>query len=628
MHVLSRLFLASLIVPVALGLSPNAQAQTGSIHEPVRYVSGVAVEQMVHEGYLRPAVGTASHQTFRANRTRPELAEGHGWTYNHASALCYWNGTFYQEYLSNPVDEHVQPGQTLLVSSKNGSDWEMPQVIFPPYEAPEGVEVPEGYYGYMMHQRMGFYVTSDDRLLLIAFYGHTEDPFLKGGIGRVGREMKKDGTMGPIHFIRYSSYTDWNESNTSFPFYKRSKDKGFVKACEELLGNIMVTRQWFDEDEGLDGFYKRKGSKPIENAYEALSYYHRKDGAIVGLFKRSWATISYDEGKTFSPAVKVPTFTMAGGKVWGQRTDDDRYAIVHNPTLHDEHRYPLIIVTGDDGIVFDDMLIVQGEVPPRRFFGRWKDYGPCYVRGITEGNGNPPGDDLWLTYSMNKEDMWVSRVPVPVRYAVDTDVNDSFNNMATNGHVHDWNIYDPKWANVDIVEFPSTTNKSLRLQDSDPHDYARAVRVFPETNNLNVSAKVLPKQNDHGTLEIEVVDRYGFRPVRIRFDEDGWIKATDGHDEKKLAQYKNDEWVKIDINLDATLYGTYTVKLNNKVVLKEAKLAVAIKSVERLSFRTGEYRNLPTRKTNNEKLGQDPVWPDDPEKNAVFYLDDVVTVTK
>ncbi len=240
----------------------------------------------------------------------------------------------------------------------------MPQVIFPPYEAPEGVEVPEGYYGYMMHQRMGFYVTSDDRLLLIAFYGHTEDPFLKGGIGRVGREMKKDGTMGPIHFIRYSSHTDWNESNTSFPFYKRSKDKGFVKACEELLGNIMVTRQWFDEDEGLDGFYKRKGSKPIENAYEALSYYHRKDGAIVGLFKRSWATISYDEGKTFSPAVKVPTFTMAGGKVWGQRTDDDRYAIVHNPTLHDEHRYPLIIVTGDDGIVFDDMLIVQGEVPP------------------------------------------------------------------------------------------------------------------------------------------------------------------------------------------------------------------------------------------------------------------------
>ncbi len=229
---------------------------------------------------------------------------------------------------------------------------------------------------------------------------------------------------------------------------------------------------------------------------------------------------------------------------------------------------------------------------------------------------------------MNKEDMWVSRVPVPVRYAVDTDVNDSFNNMATNGHVHDWNIYDPKWANVDIVELPSTTNKSLRLQDSDPHDYARAVRVFPETNNLNVSAKVLPKQNDHGTLEIEVVDRYGFRPVRIRFDEDGWIKATDGHDEKKLAQYKNDEWVKIDINLDATLYGTYTVKLNNKVVLKEAKLAVAIKSVERLSFRTGEYRNLPTRKTNNEKLGQDPVWPDDPEKNAVFYLDDVVTVTK
>ncbi|MCK7539934.1 MAG: hypothetical protein MZV63_58030 [Marinilabiliales bacterium] len=46
-----------------------------------------------------------------------ETADGFGWTYNHAPMLACWNNTFYLEYLSNPVGEHVPPGQTLLVTS-------------------------------------------------------------------------------------------------------------------------------------------------------------------------------------------------------------------------------------------------------------------------------------------------------------------------------------------------------------------------------------------------------------------------------------------------------------------------------------------------------------------------------
>jgi hypothetical protein len=87
----------------------------------------------------------------------------------------------------------------------------------------------------MMHQRMGFYIAPNQRLLVLAFYGHTEDPFHEGGIGRVVREAYKDGTFGPIYFIRYSSHTKWNETNTSFPFHKTSDDKGFVEACDALL---------------------------------------------------------------------------------------------------------------------------------------------------------------------------------------------------------------------------------------------------------------------------------------------------------------------------------------------------------------------------------------------------------
>src|SRR6185437_8098787 len=101
----------------------------------------------------------------------------------------------------------------------------------------------------------------------------------------------------------------------------------------------------------------------------------------------------------------------------------------------------------------------------------------------------------------------------------------------------DWNIYSCRWAPVRIVEFPSATNKGLELSDKDPYDYARAVRVFPESQKVDLSVKVCPKQNSQGRLEIDVVDRFGNRPVRLAFAEDGSITAASGADAVDVAHY-------------------------------------------------------------------------------------------
>lgn len=590
--------------------------QTGSVNEPVRYIGGVTIDPNVHEGRLRYAIGTESRQTLRVNRTHPERAEGSGWTYNHASNLCYWNGKFYQQYLSNPVDEHIPEGQTLVTTSLDGRKWTKPEVLFPPYQPPPGTELPDSAIGYMMHQRMGFYVTQSGKLLVLAFYGHAEDPFGKGGIGRVVREAYTDGSYGPIYFIRYSSHSDWNETNTSYPFYTKSEDVEFIDACKELLSNKLKTMQWWDEDRGLDGFYS------ITKAGSAFSYFYRKDGKVTGLWKRSLCALS-DDGIHFSEPVKSPTLIMAGGKMWGQATEDDRYAICYNPIERDEHRYPLIVISSDDGIIFDNMLLVQGEVPPRRFMGRWKDFGPCYTRGIVEGNGDPPGNDMWLTYSMNKEDMWVSRIPLPIRYKVEGSVNDDFNNLEIGGAVTDWNIYAPKWSPVEIAEFPSAENKSLLLMDEEPYDYARAIRVFQETQRGEIEVKVFPKQTENGILEIDVTDQFGNRPVRIKFDDDGHIKAVNGNDENILQSYDANTWCNLRMQIDAQAYGSYSVWIDGIKLLENAKLAEAVKSIERISFRTGSYRDLPNRHTPN----QDPAPPlkgaDDPVEKVQFYIDDV-----
>lgn len=597
-------------------------SQTGSIYEPVRYIGGNSIDPDLHEGRLRYAIGVDSRQTLRVNRTHPEMADDHGWTYNHASNLAYWKGTFYQQYLSNPVDEHIAPGQTLMIRSKDGRKWSKPEVIFPPYAPPAGVQIPEGYDGYMMHQRMGFYVSKNGKLLTLAFYGHTEDPFEKGGIGRVVREVKEDGSYGPIYFIRYNSHTQWNETNTSYPFYKTSTDKAFVAACEELLANTLITLQWRDEDNGVDGFYtgKRGG--------EAFSYYSRKDGAIVGFWKRSATALSTDGGKHFSPPVKAETLTMAGGKIWAQQTEDNRYALIYNPIKIDEYRYPLIVVSSDDGIVFDDMVLVQGEVPPRRFYGRWKDFGPCYVRGIVEGNGNPPGDDMWLTYSMNKEDMWVSKVPTPIRYAVHGPVKDDFDLLTENGAIPNWNIYSPRWAPVNVVKSPINSGMALALSDEDPYDYARAIRVFETSQNIEIGWDFMVPDTNKGMMEMDITDQFGNRPIRLKLTASGDLIYHEGHQEVNLGPFGHNKWHSLKLDLHAGINGHYDLYWNDVLVAKKLPLTVAVKSVERISFRTGPYRDLPNRKTPNED--PEPPLPGSDTKVALgkFYIDNVFALPK
>ena len=555
-------------------------SQTGTVAEPVAYVGGEICNPRLHEGGFRYAIGVENIQVMRANRTHPEEAEDYGWTYNHAPNITYWQGKFYLEYLSNPVDEQQPPGQTLLVTSVDGRRWSKPVVAFPPYKAPEGVTIPKPYYGYIMHQRMGFYTAPDGRLLLLAFYGHSYNPFKEGGIGRVVREIYPDGSMGPIYFIRYSSHTKWDASNTAYPFYTQSKDKGFRKACEALLADRLKTLQWIDEDRGLDGFYTLKDSI---NRVQATNWYHRQDGKVVALWKWSYAALSADEGQTWSTPVRVPSLIMAGGKQWGQRTSDGRYAICYNPIETQPYRYPLITITSDDGIRFDSMCVVHGEVPPRRFFGENKDFGPCYVRGITEGEQQPKDQNMWLTYSVNKEDIWVARVPLPVRTTWNGPVNDRFDQILPHDVIPNWNLYRPKWANV------FADGRSLCLTDSDRYDYARAIRVFEQGKRVNIRLRLKVVTENGEPFEIDVTDRHGERMLSLSL-KDGVICSL----QQTLATYHPNEWMDINLTLD-TDKRTFTCFGRTLPALH------AVNSVERISFRTGTWRNLPDRQTPNQE---------------------------
>jgi len=563
------------------------------------------------DGRLAPVVGVENYQVFRSNREHPELTGGLKNTYIHAPMLCYWKGKYYLEFLAAPVNEHDPNTVTLMTTSVDGKSWETPRILFPAFK-PEG-----DTHLTISHQRMGFYVSKDNRLLILSFYGTYPSPNEGRGVGRAVRQVYEDGSVGPLYFIRYNRHAGWSEKSTPYPYYKESSDRGFVAACDELMANKLMVQQWWEEDRSKDGFYILSGE---EFKCKAFNWYTRKDGAIVGMFKAGYAVLSKDGGKSWSDIKKLPSVIVGHAKMWGQQTEDGRYAFVYNP--HFEWRYPLVAATSDDGRVFGNMACVHGELPPRRYDGDAKDVGPQYVRGITPGNGNPPGKEMWLTYSMNKEDIWVSRLPVPIRHKVDKWVDDSFDGMTPGGPVDNWNIYSLKWAPVEVAEFPSAADKSLELKDVEPYDYARAVRAFANSKKVIIKFDMLAKQTRNGRMEVEVLSRDGRRPVRIVLGEAGRIEVTDGSKVVDKGSYQADKWLSFSIAVDAAA-GTFGFSFGDDFGGQlETELAFAenAESLERLSFRTGEYRKLGIGKNKNE---DDLPNAGDPVGQAVYYINNV-----
>lgn len=603
------------LVLLCLSMLTNAQQDT------LRYVGKTLSNIDYHHGQLSPAVGVHATQVMRASREHPQKADGFGWTYNHAPNIAYWNNTFFVNYLSNPVGEHIPPSQSLMVTSKDGNTWSFPKVIFPIYDIPdgyvkEGIALSSKNLTAVMHQRMGFFTSSNNRFFTLAYYGIVMEPKDSPndgkGVGRVIREIYKDGSLGPIYFIRHNK--SWDRAQSTYPFYKTSKDKGFIKACEELLSTPLLMQQWAEESDRDDSLI------PLKKEYKAFSNYHLNDGRVVGLWKHALTTISTDNGKTwlYSP-LRAPGVVNGNAKIWGQKTSDKKYATVYNPS---EFRWPLAVSTSKDGLNYTDLLLVHGEISKLRYGGAYKSHGPQYVRGIVEGNGTPPDGNMWLTYSMNKEDIWVASIPVPIVSEVHLDANDVFDKLYDGEELSMWNIYNLSWGSAKIEM--KNSEKVLTLRDQDPFDYVKAERVIPTADTMQAHFTVIPEQNDYGLMQLEFQNKQGKPAIQIIFDNDGIIKLKAGYRYKQICKYKAKETYNFDIKLDASSR-SYMVTVNDS----EPKRAIFFQPVEgisRIMFRTGEQRYEP----NPDTPVDTPNYVDVPNTGqyvpeAVFHIKSLIT---
>jgi len=574
------------------------------------------------DGGLRHVVGASHFQVTRASRNKDLASEGRGWTYNHAPMLVYWNNHFLIEYISGETSEHIPPSAAFLCISADGIHWDKPRCVFPPISVPAGPykgpkkELLTGDMAdCIVHHRMGFYVASNNRLLVLTFYGisptHNVAPNNGYGVGRVVREIKEDFSFGEIFFIRYNEKGGYNRGNSeNFRYYRESDDAEFVKACDELLANRLVTQQWWEEERLDAEFFTRPGA-------QAFCYYTLPNGDIMSVFKYGYTSVSKDGGETWSELKKSCSIETANGKVWGQKTSDGRYALVYNPSPDGAHRWPLAVVTGDNGIDFDSLLAITPEISPCRFEGMLKNLGAQYVRGVCEANPQIPDDAMWVVYSVNKEDIWVSRVPVPIRGTESSDVDEDFGHLK-NGLPENWNLYVPLWGRVE-----ATAGKGLLLSDWDPYNRAFAERMLVPAAVVRLdTAFTIEQLEKPSAFTIELCDRHGVCPVKLIARPNRRLYAHIGGMDHQICDINYGQRTEITITADCVKnHAVIRVTCGLNVTEKEVVFAQPVHQVERIIYRTKETLPFQTLE-HNGKNGDIGNLPDADEihKASCIYI--------
>ncbi len=273
-------------------------------------------------------------------------------------------------------------------------------------------------------------------------------------------------------------------------------------------------------------------------------------------------------------------------------------------TTRSEYRWPLGISLSGDGLEYKTLNLICGEVPPMRYGGNYKSRGPQYVRGIQEGNGVPKDSDMWVSYSMNKEDIWVAHVPVPVKTVATAHADDDFAQYQKLGDLKTWNIYSPLMAPVSLRQ------EWLELKDEDPFDYACVERKIPASSYLKASFDVQAAQTRNGSLQIEFLDEKGIACTRIELNKEGVIRVKNGARYGNVMPYQADQTYRFEATLDTQHrqlnLTVSTLDAEGKALQSKSTKRIfyaPVHQIERIRFRTGDLRTFPTIDTPADWFG-------------------------
>lgn len=362
-------------------------------------------------------------QTWKVERQYPEVpgieriklydADETNGGYNHHSNIIFHEGVFYCAWSNSRYDEDAPGQRVLYTTSTNGRDWSRVKQLFPSV-------VPEGHWGWKpsCYNTAGSFVVWKGRLFATSgvttcdqwtdmhktkFADNTskETPFpIYKSAGLMIREIKSDGTLGEV----FATAREKIPEKTLYP----------VKAQAEVEPGFLLP----DPGYGLADVYRQN---PEGRRFCEPTVWKRPDGIFAVLLRddcyshRKWVATSPDGRKWSAPQptdvydapsqscnIILPDGTVllignhrGAGKSFGGKWHD---------------RDPLMVSVSKDGSLF------YGTHAIREGYHAFKVKGPQAPRA-RGGSAQYPnaifvGDNVYVLYSICKEDVEVARFPV------------------------------------------------------------------------------------------------------------------------------------------------------------------------------------------------------------------------
>ncbi|MCK4677340.1 MAG: exo-alpha-sialidase, partial [Bacteroidales bacterium] len=333
-------------------------------------------------------------------------------TFSHHSYITYFEGVFYA-YWDNHVRDENASGQwaSLRRSTDQGKTWTPVEELFP--SSDKKMLASEAFVGTRFNNANGFAIIDGILYAMSDVSDRVEMPMSTAqdriGVVRLCRSINPDGTLGEIFCLG----NDPLEPVEGFPAYPAG-DPELVEKINNYIaqpGNEIqldftnLTGLLSDDDHIMiepnpsyrlsDGtwvrLYRDMGSKHVQNRKEEEATKSR----------RLYASFSFDNGKTWTVATRI-SFPDASARSNAGRLPDGQVYVINNVlplSPKNGGRSLLAISLSRDGLNFDRVAVIRFVPPPRRYEGRAKSRGFQYPHSVVVG------DNLWVMYSVNKEDI-------------------------------------------------------------------------------------------------------------------------------------------------------------------------------------------------------------------------------
>ncbi len=166
---------------------------------------------------------------------------------------------------------------------------------------------------------------------------------------------------------------------------------------------------------------------------------------------------------------------------------------------------------------------------------------------------------------------------------VTTLVDDNFNGTANGAIPTGW-ARDTGGGSVGVVEFPSVSNKSLRLHDTKNFDGTSATRTFTPANGV-VTTEFRFRQSDQDNWTRLQLRSGGTTAIDLR-TSGGNIAIEGSSGTTNLLNYASNTWYDIKIVAD-TNAGTFDVFINDILEASNVAFKNSVTSIDRFHINTG-----------------------------------------